>query len=432
MTELAQLSRCDRVSIGFRRWSESRVAAVSHSAHFGRRMTMIRLLAGAMDEAIDQQATILFPAPEGAPPYGDRAHQQLSREAAAGQVLTVPVLSGDSYRGALVFERPATDPFVQEDIDFLISLALFAGPVLDERRRNDRWLIVKAAESFGDLVRRIAGPGHLVTKLVLATLVMLVAAGWLAEGAYRVTGDAKLEGSIQRSIIAPFDGFIADAAYTAGDRVEEGAVVARLDDRDLSLERLNWVAERQRHTLEYEQALGAHDRAQQNIARAQIEQAEAQVKLIEERLDRSSLRAPFAGILVSGDLSQSIGAAVSRGQTLFEIAPLESYRVIVWVDDREIDEVFPDQKGELVLSALPNRILPVTVTQITPVASVRDGVNAFRVVARIDGDIGAGDEALRPGMEGVAKFDVGRRRLVSIWTGSLVDWWRLALWRWFG
>jgi hypothetical protein len=33
-------------------------------------------------------------------------------------------------------------------------------------------------------------------------------------------------------------------------------------------------------------------------------------------------------------------------------------------------------------------------------------------------------------MEGVARIDVGRRRLFWIWTHDLVDWFRLLAWSW--
>jgi hypothetical protein len=33
-------------------------------------------------------------------------------------------------------------------------------------------------------------------------------------------------------------------------------------------------------------------------------------------------------------------------------------------------------------------------------------------------------------MEGVAKIEVGERKLLWIWTRGLSDWIRLAIWRW--
>ena len=35
---------------------------------------------------------------------------------------------------------------------------------------------------------------------------------------------------------------------------------------------------------------------------------------------------------------------------------------------------------------------------------------------------------LRPGMKGVGKVDIGQRKLIWIWTRSLIDWLKLALW----
>ena len=55
-----------------------------------------------------------------------------------------------------------------------------------------------------------------------------------------------------------------------------------------------------------------------------------------------------------------------------------------------------------------------------------NGRNFFRVEARL----ATIDNSLRPGMEGVGKISVDRRRLISIWTRELIEWLRLWLWRW--
>jgi hypothetical protein len=38
-------------------------------------------------------------------------------------------------------------------------------------------------------------------------------------------------------------------------------------------------------------------------------------------------------------------------------------------------------------------------------------------------------DRIRPGMEGVGKIGVGNRKLIWIWTHSLVDWFRFWLWK---
>jgi hypothetical protein len=37
---------------------------------------------------------------------------------------------------------------------------------------------------------------------------------------------------------------------------------------------------------------------------------------------------------------------------------------------------------------------------------------------------------IRLGMQGVARIDVGKRKLVWIWTHTVLDWVRLKLWEW--
>jgi RND family efflux transporter MFP subunit len=256
----------------------------------------------------------------------------------------------------------------------------------------------------------------------------IAAVGWLAvaTGEFRVAARAAIEGSVQRAAVAPFEGFVASAPARAGDVVEEGQVLATLDDRELALEAARWRAEREQQLLRYQEALGKQDRAQARMLAAQVRQTEAQLALVEGKLERARIRAPFRGIVVSGDLSQQLGAPVETGKVLFEIAPLEGYRVVLRVDERDLRYVAEGQGGQLVLTGLTAESFPVRVTKVTPVANAQDGRNVFRVEATVTDPAAR----LRPGLEGVAKLAVEERSLVWIWTRSLVDWVRMSLWTW--
>jgi multidrug efflux pump subunit AcrA (membrane-fusion protein) len=143
-------------------------------------------------------------------------------------------------------------------------------------------------------------------------------------------------------------------------------------------------------------------------------------------LSRTQLTAPIDGMIVKGDLSQSLGSPVEQGTVLFEIAPLDEYRIILLVDERDILEVNEGQQGQLALTAMPGETLEFDVTRITPVSSQESGSNTFRVEAHLH----ESSQQLRPGMEGTGKIVVGPRRLIWIWTHTLVDWLRLTLWSW--
>jgi multidrug resistance efflux pump len=425
VTSLATRCRCTRVSIGTRSGNTSKIKAISHTAQFGRRMVLVTGLAGAMDEALDQRCLILYPAPTDQL-VATSAHAELSRVRLDGNILTVPMLAGDRFVGAMTFERPADEPFEPEMVELLELATSIVGPVLEEKRRNDRWLVVKVGESLKQQVVRLLGPGHLVRKLVAVAIVLLALFLGFARGTYTVNADARIEGVVRRAVVAPYDGFIKEAKVRAGDRTTEGEVLGSLEDRDLLLERLKWVTERQQHLYEYDKALAAGQPAAINVIRAQMAQADAQIKLIDAELARIELRAPIAGLVVSGDLSQLIGTAVQRGQVLFEIAPLDAYRVILEVDERDVRAVKAGQKGDLIVTALPNSGLPFVVDKITPIAEAQAGRNLFR----IEGRLSENPPQLRPGMEGIGKIEIGRRNLAWIWLHPVFDWLRIWSWRW--
>jgi RND family efflux transporter MFP subunit len=268
---------------------------------------------------------------------------------------------------------------------------------------------------------------HPRTRLIAASILGIVLSLTFVQGDHRVTADATIEGRVQRAIVAGVDGYIAEANARAGDLVKRGQPLGRLDDRDLQLERRKWAGRREQLRKEYRKALSGLDRAQVNIVSARIAQAEAQLNVLEGDLARTRLVAPFDGVIVRGDLSQSLGSPVSKGEVLFELAPLEGYRVILRVDERDVSYVTPGKRGELALSAMPGNRLDFTVERVTPVATAEDGHNTFRVEARVD----APTSALRPGLVGVAKIAVDRRRLFWIWTHDMIDWIRLWAWSWW-
>jgi multidrug efflux pump subunit AcrA (membrane-fusion protein) len=150
--------------------------------------------------------------------------------------------------------------------------------------------------------------------------------------------------------------------------------------------------------------------------------------LLDEELARVTVTAPFAGIVVAGDLSQSLGAPVERGDVLFEVAPLDSYRVILKVDERDVGALTEQQTGSLALTGTPEDRIGIRVDRITPISTPEGGHNYFRVEASL---VGQPPAILRPGMEGVGKVDAGRRKLIWIWTHKIVYWARMFFWSWW-
>jgi multidrug efflux pump subunit AcrA (membrane-fusion protein) len=403
--------------------SHAKIAALSHSAEFSEKNNLIRRLAAAVDEAADQQATLVHPAPAAAQPHVLRAQEELAEVDGAENVCTVPLADDDQVIGGMVLERNGT--FQRHEVERLEHVAALIGPILNLKRLEDRWLGAKAWASAIELRDRLFGARYPGIKLAALSLVAAGIVLTAVDGTYRVTSDASLEGIIQRSVTAPIAGYVADSSARAGDIVTKDQVLATLDEKDFQLEKVRWISEREKYRREYSRALAQGDRGAVRVLAAQIEQADAQIRLLDEQLARTRIVAPFDGIIVSGDLSQSLSAPVERGDVLFKVAPLDSYRVVLEVDERDIAAVGEGQDGLLALTGSPGEPLSFSVEKITPVATAREGRNFFRVEGRL---LDAGD-ALRPGMEGVAKIEVEKRSLLWIYTHKLVHWWRVWLWQ---
>jgi multidrug resistance efflux pump len=425
-TDMAAQFACERVSIGFVDGKQVKVHALSHSADFGERMNLIRRIGGAMDEAVDQRASIALPVPPGAPLLGVSAHEELLKEEGSVACCTVLLTWNEDIIGAVTMER--TTPFEPDEIATIEDTATLLGPILELKRRDDRWLVQKAWDTLRDYAGQLVGPGHMALKAIAAGVVVTVLYLALATGMFRVTADATLEGAVMRVAVAPIDGFIVQAPARAGDLVHAGDVLAVLDNRDLLLEQRNVQSQRDQIESEYLEAMAQQERVDMNLLSTRMEQADVQLSLIKEQLARLTIVAPIDGVVVSGDLSQSIGAPVQQGDALYEVAPLDSYRLMLHVDERDIAYVHPGQRGAVVLTALPESAHDFTVEKVTPVSTSEEGASYFLVEADLDD----ADPMLRPGMEGVGKVDIESARRLWIVTRRFTDWFRLWVWSWRG
>ena len=383
VNELAARLKCDRVSIGFEDAGRIEVQAISNSASFDRKTNLVRLISEAMDEVLDLDLAIVYPVPEGGEVLAI-AHADLAREFRDAAILSVPLVEEGHASGVLTLERSSGEPFDAAAVELCKTAGMLLGPILGLKRENERSTWLRAKEALGGGARALFGPRHPGVKLVALLVAATVLFCSLATGVYRISAKTVIEGAVQSAVVAPFDGYISQGLVRAGDTVKKGQILCRLDDKDLKLEQTRLASEREQLLRKHRQALAAQDRATMGVIAAQINQAEAQLSLVEDRLAHATLEAPFDGVVVSGDLSQLLGTPIELGKVLFQVAPLDAYRVILEVDERDIAQVEVGQQGELALSGMPSHPLHFAVKQITPVSTAQDGRNYFRVEAQLE------------------------------------------------
>ena len=412
--ELAELLHCRRASIGLLEGERLRIAGSTQAGTLDARHEAATALTAAMHEALDQSQSVAWPPLVAHPPIS-LAQREL---AGAGQACSVPIVVAGKAIGALTLEREGI-PFSLAELALCEDVASFAGPVL---------ALQQAAEApwhgriAGWLRGRLSTPSR--SRTAWAVGVLAVLASLALPLPWRVSAPARLEGSVQRAVVAATDGFLQQSNVRPGDQVKAGQVLAQLSSQDLELERKRRESELRQHENAYRAAQARNDRTQMVINQSRAAEVQALLSLVETQIERSQLAAPFDGVVIKGDLSQNLGAPVQKGEVLMVLSPSESFRLIVEVDESDIAAVQPGQHGQLALAARPEQPLRFTVRRIVPVATSADGRNYFEVEA-------APDEAqanLRPGLSGVAKIEVGERSLGWLLFHRAAAWLRLAVW----
>lgn len=429
VNRLAEGLPCRTVMLGRPSGDGITLQSVSGSASFDARSNLLTAAREAMHDAVELRQPQLAPrpaGPDGAPPPAIESTSTADylRESGAKAAMVLPLLHGGQGVGALLIDFAEAPP--PGTFEFAQTLALALAPCLALQRAARRGLAEHAAERWHDACATIAGPRRPGLKLAAGLVaIALLAAAWLPVD-YRVRAPATVEGRVQRAAVAPFAGFIAEAKARAGDTVRAGDVLARLDDRELKLEQVKWSSQVELADRKLREAMARGDAVTVRLAQADVAQAQAELSLVDERLARAALVAPFDGVVVRGDLSQQLGAPVEQGKLLFEVAPLDAYRVVLRVDERDVAQLKRGAEGELLLAGLTGRPFPIRVTQVAPVATAENGANAFRVEAEVQGAA----PTLQPGMEGVGKVTAGERSLLWIATHRVVDWVRYTAWSW--
>ena len=427
MSDLTREYDCERVSIGTLKNHHIQVVALSNSAKFDDKSNLIKTISVAMDEAMDQDKITVYPQLEENKMAITVAHAELARKYGSGTICSIPLVHEEVIFAVLTMERSGDETFDAATINSCEQTLALISSFLKLKQDDEQPAIQKVFNSSKSFLSELFGFNYLGLKLSALATLAIVCFSLLTEGEYRIHANAVLEGRIQRTIPAPMKGFIHSAKVRAGDTVVKQQVLATMEDVDLKLEKIKLTAKQQQLQREYRDAMANRELVQVRILNAQLAQVNAKIKLKTEELQRTIIKAPFDGIVIKGDLSQKLGAPVDRGDSLFTLAPLDGYRVILKVDERSISYIRHDQRGVLALSSLPDQKFPLRIEKITQVAKTDDGANIFRVEATLD----ELPQSLRPGMEGLGKIEVGHKKLFWIWTHEWVDWLKLWVWSWW-
>jgi HlyD family secretion protein len=147
-------------------------------------------------------------------------------------------------------------------------------------------------------------------------------------------------------------------------------------------------------------------RAALHAAQAQLQAAEADQQQAAIELDKTIIRAPIDGIVISRDVDEGQTVAASlAAPTLFTIGnDLKKMRVNAAVSETDIGKVRAGMAAEFRVDAYPGQRFRGVVSQVRYAETVVDNVVTYTTLIDVDNP----DLLLRPGMTATILFEVTR------------------------
>ena len=255
-------------------------------------------------------------------------------------------------------------------------------------------------------------------------------------GEFQVTGDYagefRSEGMTELS--SDVAGRIMSIEVNIGDTVDQGQLLARIDDTSLhqsvreleanvsvaranreeaqvnrenlesDLRRKQPLLERdmvsEREIEELESAIRIADQ-QISVAEANIEQNQARLASAREDLSNTEVRAPFDGKIGMRHVDR--GTYVSPGQSMFTLIDDGDLYVTVKVPERQAARVNLDTPVTIRVGAVGSVAIPGQIHRIAP--AIDPSTRTLRVDVTVDNGM---DLQLRPGMYGRLRLELGR------------------------
>ena len=414
---------CDRVSLGWLVGGYVKLTAISRTEKFNRRMAAAQALEAAMDECLDQDEELLWPAGEGQNVVA-RDHEKYSREQNIPFLCSVPLRLEGKPVAVLAAERVGS-LFTPLEVQQLRLACDQTVRRLSELQRHDRWFGARWATWTKEQLAVVVGPKHTWAKVTSLLVVALLAVLFFVRVPYRVEGNFILKSDEVQSRTAPFDGYIQQVSVRPGDVVKAGDKLLQLNTRELELEESASQADLGRYQREAEKARATNGLAEMRVALALADQSQARLDLVRHRLNEATIKSPLNGVVVEGDLRERLAAPVKQGDLLLKIARIENLYVEAEVNERDVHEILSRRRGEIAFVSQPKFSFPVRIIKIEPAAIAKTEGNVFLVRCELEKGV---ESWWRPGMSGLCKLSVEKRTLWWILTHRTVDFLRMKLW----
>ncbi|MEM7476774.1 MAG: efflux RND transporter periplasmic adaptor subunit [Planctomycetota bacterium] len=384
------------VFIGASTASGLELRSVSNTDSLPRDTELVDYIESAMAECVCRNTESNWP-----PISGDRhsllCHQRLQAKLQASAIFSLP-LSDSSEENSAVVTIATPRELTDRQRNFLRASANSAADKLENAHRAERTRLEKLATAIPSSFRSKRGAtlAKVIAFLILCSLIPTP---------YQVSSDCELRPTTRRFVCAPFASRLEKCFVAPGDTVAAGQSLGILDDSEIQLEYAENKAELSRAQKEHDGFLATHQTGEARLAQLEAEKITARNKLLLHQIDNLDLVSPVDGVVVAGDLEDAIGMPLSMGDSMFEIAPLDTFIVEVQIPEDDIRYIELGMGIHVRFAAIPFQSFRGTITRLHPESVIDEDENVFVAMSTLE----KGAEQFRPGMKGTGTISTAWR-----------------------
>ncbi|HSE50313.1 MAG TPA: efflux RND transporter periplasmic adaptor subunit [Terriglobales bacterium] len=237
----------------------------------------------------------------------------------------------------------------------------------------------------------------------------------------RLDGDATVAPALRAQVQPEVEGVVRRVLVKEGERVAPGTVIAEMEDWDAKSALAAAEAKRADAMADMSRALATGDGATAGATRANADYWTAEVRRAQERLDRTKLRAPIAGVVATPHIETFTGRHLEPGDPFAEVIDTSHAVVDVAIPEGDAGLLRQGVKGWVKLEALPTKTYDGTVDVVSPMSTPEGEHRVYFARVTIDNPEGL----VRSGMQGRGKVSVPGYHSVGY-----VMFRKLGMWAW--
>jgi len=247
----------------------------------------------------------------------------------------------------------------------------------------------------------------------------------------RVSGEATVAPARTARVQAGVDGVVRNVYIHEGEYVKEGAALAELEDWNYRADVAAAEARYSEAMATMNRALSQNDGTLAGTEQVKVGYFKAELTRARELLDRTTIRAPFNGVVTTPEVQNFVGRRLMHGDTFAELMETSHVTVDVAVPEDDATLLRSGEPVSIKLESFPLQTFRGDVAVISPESELQAEHRVFIARVNVPNNL-PNQQGIRPGMQGHGKVSVGWHPAGYVLFRGAAMWIWSKLWSWFG